>query len=64
MDRRCLGCLWIPALQQPDTSLIAAQCIEGINYMMVKKSSLYLCITSRYNISPCMILELLERLTW
>lgn len=31
--------------------------------MHVKKSSLYLVITSRYNVSPCMILELLERLT-
>ena len=41
----------------------AAQCIEGVNYMYVKKSGLYLCITSRYNLSPCMILELLERLT-
>ena len=40
-----------------------AQCIEGVNYMYVKKSGLYLCITSRYNLSPCMILELLERLT-
>jgi hypothetical protein len=39
------------------------QCIEGVNYMHVKKSGLYLVITSRYNISPCMILELLERLT-
>ena len=31
--------------------------------MYVKKSGMYLCITSRYNLSPCMILELLERLT-
>lgn len=31
--------------------------------MHVKKSGLYLVITSRYNLSPCMILELLERLT-
>jgi hypothetical protein len=31
--------------------------------MYVKKSGLYLVITSRYNLSPCMILELLERLT-
>ena len=43
--------------------MLRRQCIEGVNYMYVKKSGMYLCITSRYNLSPCMILELLERLT-
>ena len=52
-----------PALPCGVDSRRAAQCIEGVNYMYVKKSGLYLCITSRYNLSPCMILELLERLT-
>ena len=43
--------------------LCVAQCVEGVNYMHVKKSGLYMVITSRDNLSPCMILELLERLT-
>lgn len=46
-----------------DRAVLRHQCIEGVNYMYVKKSGMYLCITSRYNLSPCMILELLERLT-
>ena len=56
-------CPGSPALPCVMGSRRAAQCIEGVNYMYVKKSGLYLCITSRYNLSPCMILELLERLT-
>jgi len=37
-------------------------CIEGINYIHVKKAGMYLVLITRYNQSPCMGLELLERL--
>jgi|EP01047_Picozoa_sp_COSAG01_P052394 AP-4 complex subunit mu-1 len=56
----CFGCGLVRSLTRV---AVSAQCVEGINYMAVKKSGMYLCITSRYNLSPCMILELLERLT-
>jgi len=35
---------------------------QGINYFSVKKSQLYIVAASKYNVSPSMIIELLQRL--
>ncbi len=37
--------------------------IEGINYAYLKKSSIYVVATTRFNISPAYVLELLNRIT-
>lgn len=36
--------------------------IEGINFAYLKKSSIYVVATTRFNISPSYILELLNRI--
>jgi AP-4 complex subunit mu-1 len=36
--------------------------IEGINFAYLKKSSIYVVATTRFNISPAYILELLNRI--
>ncbi|KAF0686676.1 Aste57867_21518 [Aphanomyces stellatus] len=36
--------------------------VDGVNYLYVKKNALYFVATTRYNISPSYILELLTRL--
>ena len=35
--------------------------IEGINFAYLKKSSIYIVATTRFNVSPSFILELLNR---
>eukprot|EP00941_MAST-03F_sp_MAST-3F-sp1_P000854 g854.t1 len=37
--------------------------VDGVNYLSVKKNGLYLVATTKYNVSPAMMLELLNRLT-
>ena len=37
-------------------------CVDGVNYLFIKKSSLYFVATSRFNVSPSFVLEVLERL--
>lgn len=36
--------------------------IEGINFAYLKKSTLYIVATTRFNVSPSYILELLNRI--
>ncbi|ETV94349.1 hypothetical protein H310_11992 [Aphanomyces invadans] len=36
--------------------------VDGVNYLFVKKNALYFVATTRYNVSPSYILELLTRL--
>jgi len=37
--------------------------MDGINYMYIKKNGLYFVFTNKVNISPCLVVELLTRIT-
>ena len=37
-------------------------CINGVNFIHVKKGGLYIVVTSRYNIAPSVTIDLLGRL--
>ena len=38
-------------------------CINGVNFVHVKKGGLYIVVTSRYNIAPSVTIDLLCRLS-
>ena len=39
-------------------------CVNGTNYLYVKAGSLYWAATTRENVSPSLVLEMLNRLFW
>jgi hypothetical protein len=36
--------------------------VDGINYLFIKKNGLYFVVTTKFNVSPSFVLELLDRL--
>lgn len=43
------------------SSFFSTQCVDGINYLFVKKGGIYFVSTTKFNVSPSFVLELLER---
>ena len=44
------------------TSVSRTQVVDGINFLFIKKSGLYFVTTTKFNVSPSFVLELLDRL--
>ena len=43
--------------------LIESQNVDGVNFLSVKKNGLYYVGTTKFNVSPSLVIELLGRLT-
>lgn len=40
-----------------------SQIVDGVSYLHAKKNGLHFAFTTKFNVSPCLSLELLERIT-
>ena len=45
------------------TCLIEPQNVDGVNFLSVKKNGLYYVGTTKFNVSPSLVIELIGRLT-
>lgn len=43
--------------------LCLSQLVDGVSYLHVKKNGLHFAFTTKFNVSPCLSLELLDRIT-